>query len=165
MPKKIRPQLKKKVRTGVRVGADARLFAELRRSRLAGRHKPSADPDGTRAHHQRGREATAVKDAAGGDELHRLARQGGAVLAADVGAGGDQDAGGYLARVATRLAALGADKVGAYLAGLMHMLAWVLVGAETGTGVKMAGLPLDVLPCSRGTVDTISVRSPGYVDM
>lgn len=108
------------------------------------------------AHHQRRRQAAPIKDSARGYELDGLVGQGRAVLAADVGAGGYEDARGDFARVPARLAALCAYDVGAYLAGFVYMLAWVLLRAPGGTTGQDESLLSDVPPCSGDNMDLIS---------
>ena len=80
-----------------------------------------ADPDGAGAECHGGCEGLAVEQTAGGDDLHGVAHR--ALLAlAQRGDSRDQDGGGHVARVATALAALGADEVRAEVQALLHVL-------------------------------------------
>ena len=82
-----------------------------RRARLFARDEARADPDARRAVGERGREASAVGDAACCDHRDGLSgeRAGGAF--AEVDDGGDEDRERRVARVASAFAALGADDV------------------------------------------------------
>ena len=92
---------------------DKLLLVNWRRARLLARDEARADPDPRRAVGERGREAPAVGDAACCDHRDGLPgeRAGGAF--AEVDDGGDEDGERRIARVASALAALGADDVNA----------------------------------------------------
>lgn len=71
---------------------DLRLLCLVGYGRFIGSDKPGSHPDCVGAENERGGNATAVKHAAGGDDLHWLLGERRLVLLTYVGAGRDENA-------------------------------------------------------------------------
>lgn len=106
----------------VEAGSADSLLVSLRGASLISEDEAGTDPDTTGTEVKRSSDGLAVEDTAGGDDLHGLAGHGRLVALAELGDGGDEDRRGDVTRVATALAALGADDVGANVDALLHVL-------------------------------------------
>ena len=98
------------------------ILVSLGRTGLIGKDEASTDPHGRGSQHQGGGERLTIEETSSGNDLYVLASQRALLAPAHLHHGRDEHGGGHVAGVATALAALGADHVGANLDAFLHML-------------------------------------------